>query len=79
MASEAVLEKEPLEIRGSDLPPENEHLNDIESNKLSTTRLLQKLDLRLLPPVALLYLLSFLDRSNGLLGPVFSKIEADTL
>lgn len=27
--------------------------------------LLRKLDLRLLPPVTLLYLLSFLDRSNG--------------
>lgn len=29
--------------------------------------LLRKLDLRLLPPVTLLYLLSFLDRSNGVL------------
>jgi hypothetical protein len=28
--------------------------------------LLRKLDLRLLPPLTLLYLLSFLDRSNGL-------------
>ncbi|KAF3384346.1 hypothetical protein F1880_003106 [Penicillium rolfsii] len=28
--------------------------------------LLRKLDLRLLPPLILLYLLSFLDRSNGL-------------
>jgi len=28
-------------------------------------RLLQKLDLRLLPAVSILYLLSFLDRSNG--------------
>jgi hypothetical protein len=27
--------------------------------------LLRKLDLRLLPPLTLLYLLSFLDRSNG--------------
>lgn len=29
--------------------------------------LLRKLDLRLLPPLTLLYLLSFLDRSNGVL------------
>lgn len=29
--------------------------------------LLRKLDLRLLPPLTLLYLLSFLDRSNGTL------------
>lgn len=28
-------------------------------------RLLRKLDLTLLPPLTLLYLLSFLDRSNG--------------
>lgn len=29
--------------------------------------LLRRLDLRILPPVTLLYLLSFLDRSNGML------------
>lgn len=31
--------------------------------------LLRKLDLRLLPPVTILYLLSFLDRSNSLFYP----------
>ena len=33
---------------------------------ISDSRLLRKLDLKLLPAVTLLYLLSFLDRSNGL-------------
>lgn len=31
--------------------------------------LLRKLDLKLLPAVTLLYLLSFLDRSNGIFSP----------
>lgn len=38
---------------------------ELESNAINKTALLRKLDLRLLPPVSLLYLLSFLDRSNG--------------
>jgi hypothetical protein len=33
---------------------------------INEKKLLRKLDLRLLPPLTLLYLLSFLDRSNGL-------------
>ena len=33
-------------------------------------RLLRKLDLKLLPALTLLYLLSFLDRSNGLCRPL---------
>lgn len=32
---------------------------------INEKKLLRKLDLRLLPPLTLLYLLSFLDRSNG--------------
>jgi hypothetical protein len=39
---------------------------EVESISINTTALLRKLDLRLLPPLSLLYLLSFLDRSNGL-------------
>jgi hypothetical protein len=38
---------------------------EAESHAINTTALLRKLDLRLLPPLSLLYLLSFLDRSNG--------------
>lgn len=33
---------------------------------LNEKSLVRKLDLRLLPPLTLLYLLSFLDRSNGM-------------
>ena len=36
------------------------------ARSIEDKRLLRKLDLRLLPALTLLYLLSFLDRSNGL-------------
>lgn len=39
--------------------------DDIETGAVNEKKLLAKLDLRLLPGVAVLYLLSFLDRSNG--------------
>jgi len=46
--------------------------SDVESNDsfanptgINEKRLLRKLDLKLLPPLTLLYLLSFLDRSNS--------------
>lgn len=61
---------------GSDAAPENEKVHDvlhrspdaegIETGSLiNEKKLLRKLDLKLLPPLTLLYLLSFLDRSNG--------------
>lgn len=37
-----------------------------EFQGINEKALLRKLDLRLLPPLTLLYLLSFLDRSNGM-------------
>lgn len=37
--------------------------------------LLRKLDLRLLPPLTLLYLLSFLDRSNGVFDSSLSTAQ----
>lgn len=37
-----------------------------ETVDINEKALLRKLDYRLLPPLTLLYLLSFLDRSNGL-------------
>jgi hypothetical protein len=42
--------------------------SDVEFNPdaINEKRLLRKLDLRLLPAVSILYLLSFLDRSNGM-------------
>ena len=39
--------------------------SDLETTTVNEKSLLRKLDLRLLPGVSLLYLLSFLDRSNG--------------
>lgn len=37
-----------------------------EHNGINEKALLRKLDMRLLPPLTILYLLSFLDRSNGI-------------
>lgn len=39
----------------------------VAAGEVNESRLLRKLDLRLLPAVSILYLLSFLDRSNGTL------------
>jgi len=39
--------------------------SELESSSINEKALLRKLDLRLLPAVSVLYLLSFLDRSNG--------------
>lgn len=38
---------------------------EVPSGSINEKALLRKLDLRLLPAVSILYLLSFLDRSNG--------------
>ena len=39
--------------------------NDTNPDGITEKKILRKLDLKLLPPLTLLYLLSFLDRSNG--------------
>lgn len=39
---------------------------DIESSAVNEQALIRKLDIRLLPAVTILYLLSFLDRANGM-------------
>jgi hypothetical protein len=41
--------------------------SDVELTSVNEKSLLRKLDVRLLPAVSILYLLSFLDRSNGTL------------
>jgi hypothetical protein len=45
----------------------------VDVSGISEKSLLRKLDFKLLPPLSLLYLLSFLDRSNGTfsLSPVW--------
>jgi hypothetical protein len=47
----------------------------VDTSGINEKSLLRKLDLKLLPPLSLLYLLSFLDRSNGTLNafPSFSQ------
>ena len=46
--------------------PSNSDVDALEaSTGINEKKLLRKLDLKLLPPLTLLYLLSFLDRSNG--------------
>ena len=52
--------------KGLDLSPDSRHQDDNETTLgISEKKLLRKLDFRLLPALTLLYLLSFLDRSNG--------------
>ena len=46
--------------------PEAASADSLEALEINEKALLRKLDLRLLPGLTLLYLLSFLDRSNGM-------------
>lgn len=49
--------------RNGETSPSSSSIADFAG--INEKSLLRKLDLRLLPPLTLLYLLSFLDRSNG--------------
>jgi len=51
-------------------PPSSPNLSDETgtATPVNEKALLRKLDLRLLPAVGILYLLSFLDRSNGMVN-----------
>jgi len=60
-----IIEKDVAEIEGSTAASTSDVELLAEPNAITTRRLLRKLDLKLLPPLSLLYLLSFLDRSNG--------------
>lgn len=51
-------------------PPETS--SDIEHEQINEKALLRKLDAQLLPAVGILYLLSFLDRSNGRIGSSYT-------
>jgi hypothetical protein len=50
----------------------------IDTSGINEKSLLRKLDLKLLPPLSLLYLLSFLDRSNGTLN-AFPPVSQKTM
>ena len=49
-----------------DTSPQEDGL-DVELESVNERALLRKLDTQLLPAVGILYLLSFLDRSNGMI------------
>jgi hypothetical protein len=59
---EAELVSAPKDAKTASL---TESSNAEEHNGINEKALLRKLDFRLLPPLTILYLLSFLDRSNG--------------
>lgn len=50
---------------GADSVSQGSILTDDNPDGISDKAILRKLDWKLLPPLILLYLLSFLDRSNG--------------
>lgn len=62
MSSEKVETERPGASTNSD-----SDLEVVAQSDINDKTLLRKLDLRLLPAVSVLYLLSFLDRSNGTL------------
>jgi len=69
-------EKRPPATDGSETSENREAglLDDINEG-----RLLRKLDFKLLPAVGILYLLSFLDRSNGLfITSIVCRVRADS-
>lgn len=61
-------EKERLDILDKTSPPLTTSSSSISDGEgISEKAILRKLDYKLLPPLTLLYLLSFLDRSNGMI------------
>lgn len=46
---------------------------EVVQGTINEKKLLRTLDLRLLPAVSVLYLLSFLDRSNGATRPTYNE------
>lgn len=59
-------EKEKLDILEKASPPITTSSSSIsDGDGINEKAILRKLDYKLLPPLTLLYLLSFLDRSNG--------------
>jgi hypothetical protein len=63
------------------VPPTTSNSSDsgieVPNGSINEKRLLRKLDLRLLPAVSILYLLSFLDRSNGRLALLVLRAYTD--
>ncbi|KAJ9137506.1 MFS transporter [Pleurostoma richardsiae] len=64
MATETNTDGEAAEKRVELFTPDGSELEDAATGTINERALLRKLDLKLLPAVGILYLLSFLDRSN---------------
>jgi hypothetical protein len=61
-------EKEKLDVLEKPSPPLTTSSSSIsDGEEINEKAILRKLDYKLLPPLTLLYLLSFLDRSNGMI------------
>jgi hypothetical protein len=60
-----------LEAQGNSPSDLSDNESFTNPTGINENKLLRKLDLKLLPPLSLLYLLSFLDRSNGKYSPYF--------
>jgi hypothetical protein len=68
----SLIEKDGAPPSAEQKVPSSDIAHDAEKQfDINEKALLRKLDLKLLPPLTLLYLLSFLDRSNG-------KLETST-
>ena len=65
-----------LELPGASNTSDSD-LEAVAAGGVNEKRLLRTLDLRLLPAVSILYLLSFLDRSNG--RYLFSRVSYEVL
>jgi len=62
-------EKEKHDISEKPSPPVTTSSSSISDGEgINEKAILRKLDYKLLPPLTLLYLLSFLDRSNGMIS-----------
>lgn len=59
------VQEKPVESPQDDGTPRSEEDLDQELTSINEKSLLRKIDAQLLPAVGILYLLSFLDRSNG--------------
>ena len=56
-------------------PPENASEIERELQQVNEKSLLRKIDAQLLPAVGILYLLSFLDRSNGKVQDIGTRVK----
>ena len=68
-----VVEKPVVDEQEPDRSPSESEAD--EGSAVNEVALLRKLDRRLLPAVGILYLLSFLDRSNGISGRLIALPE----